>query len=110
MNKLIKFSVEDSNDEVTNILTEQLNNTKIEKGFFEILNVGWQNNHEMTLPFDVSMDKVFSKVARRFEGMVELIEDDGVISFRNPDDGKEAETMVLHDMKDLEAVRKKVWK
>lgn len=110
MNKLIKFSVDKNDSEVNIGVSEQLVDTKIEKGFFEILNVGWQNKHEMTLPFEVSTDKVCQKLSRVFVGEVDMFEENGIIKFMQTGSAKGAETMVLHDVGEYENVKKRVWK
>jgi hypothetical protein len=114
MNKLTTFSSEkgiDINDsEVMKSLQIYLDDTKIKKGFFEILNGGWQKQHEMTLPFDVDAKRIIHKLGRVLGGEVELTIDDNTLKFKHANENEGNETVVLHDVAEYDLVKKKVWR
>lgn len=113
MNKLTTFSsdkeIESTDSQAMQVLQAQLDNTKIDNGFFEILNGGWQKQSEMTLPFEVDATKVQHKLSRVMGGDVDLYSEEGKLKFRRSDGGSD-EVAVLHGMKEYEAVQKRVWK
>lgn len=112
MNKLTTFSSDEGNNsEVMESLQIHLDNTKIKKGFFEILNGGWQMKSEMTLPFEVSAEKVQHKLGRLLGGEVDCYNEDGRLKFSQSGGvGSNNEMAILHDMMEYDVVKKKVWK
>jgi len=95
-------------EEVQNLL----DTTKIKNGFLEIENGGWQRQHGMTSPFDISASNVISKISGNMGGdvTIHVFKEGHKLKFtRFSHDEPTGAGVTLHSMKDYDKVNNAVW-
>jgi hypothetical protein len=89
----------------------QLNKTKIKDGFLEIENGGWQRQHGMTLPFEITAETLWHKISSDNDVTVKVFKEGQKLKFmRYSHDEPTGACITLHSTKNYEKVKKVVWK
>lgn len=93
------------------VLSDEIKKTKIKDGFLEIENGGWQNQHGMTLPFELSAQKVWEKVSGGNDVTVEIHKEGQKLRFKRfSHDEPTGADITLHNVKNYDKVKKSIWK